>query len=366
MKKTKLLICAVSLMLTACTLCLSSCGATSEEPTITSIASTVAETEKTTEKPSTKAPTTKAVTEAKTEAKTENQGGNESEQNTKAPETSAKADDKANRSNAMSAYLSLFKSVSNSSINASSSDMIRGLLILVNNNHKFALGEPEDIQDMIDIPNRKYTIAYDYLDGDRFTLKEFGYMTSDFYNKYNEKLQVCSGYRTIATQKRNFENSVAQVGEAETLKWYTRPGYSEHHTGLAIDFNTDSFGAAAFTGKGNQRWYRGNCYHYGFIHRFAKEKKSYTGVNEEAWHFRQVGIPHAVYIKEHDYCLEEYVEHIKEFSFDSPATVDFSGKKFYIWYVKKSGDSTKIELSGYKKYLLSGNNYDGFIVTAIK
>lgn len=263
-------------------------------------------------------------------------------------------------------YDSLFTAVSGS-VTKTSGDVARGMLILVNNDHKFVLGEPEDVMLMTDLSNRNFYVAYDYLDADRFTLKQFNIMNGDFVKKYGYKLQVCSGYRTIATQKRNFENSVKRVGEAETLKWFTRPGYSEHHTGYAIDYNTDSFGDSAFTGKGDQAFVRANCEKYGFIHRFAAEKKKYTGVNFEAWHFRQVGQPHAEYIKSHDLCLEEYIENIKAYSYESPLKVSpKTGGTYYIWYVKQTGGSTKIQLDGYKKYLCSGNNADGFIITAVK
>lgn len=265
-------------------------------------------------------------------------------------------------------YMDLFSSVPDSkAVTKSSGSIYKGLLILVNNDHKFMLDEPEDVMDMDDLSNRNFYIAYDYLDADRFTLKQFNIMNGRYVNKYGEKLQVCSGYRTVATQKRNFDNSVAKVGEEETLKWFTRPGYSEHHTGYAIDYNTDSFGDAAFTGKGNQAWVQNNCDKYGFIHRYDKSKKSITGVNHEAWHFRQVGLPHAKYITDNSLCLEEYIENIKEFTKSSPLSVstEFSGK-YDIWYVKSAGDKTSVNLDGYSKYLISGNNVDGFIVTAVK
>ena len=243
-----------------------------------------------------------------------------------------------------------------------------GLQILVNNNYNYDESQPTDHVLMNAFSGRAYKIAYNNLDADRFTLKEFNRMTADFKNIYpNEYLQVCSGYRTIATQKRNFDNSVAENGLEETLKWFTRPGYSEHHTGFSIDFNTNAYGSAAFTGKGNQAWFAKNCHKYGFILRYQADKYDITRVNAEPWHFRQVGIPHADYIMKNNLCLEEYIDKIKNYSHDDPLTITpDAGGTYDVYYVKSTGASTVIDLSGYKSYYCSGNNVDGFIITAQK
>ena len=243
-----------------------------------------------------------------------------------------------------------------------------GLQILVNNNYNYDESQPTDHVLMNAFSGRAYKIAYNNLDADRFTLKEFNRMTADFKNIYpNEYLQVCSGYRTIATQKRNFDNSVAENGLEETLKWFTRPGYSEHHTGFSIDFNTNAYGSAAFTGKGNQAWFSKNCHKYGFILRYQADKYDITRVNAEPWHFRQVGIPHADYIMKNNLCLEEYIDKIKNYSHNDPLTITpDAGGTYDVYYVKSTGASTVIDLSGYKSYYCSGNNVDGFIITAQK
>ena len=243
-----------------------------------------------------------------------------------------------------------------------------GLQILVNNEYDYDENQPTDHVMMTAFSGRAYKIAYNNLDADRFTLKEFNRMTADFKNIYpNEYLQVCSGYRTIATQKRNFDNSVAENGLEETLKWFTRPGYSEHHTGFSIDFNTNAYGSAAFTGKGNQAWFSKNCHKYGFILRYQADKYDITRVNAEPWHFRQVGIPHADYIMKNNLCLEEYIDKIKNYSHNDPLTITpDAGGTYNVYYVKSTGASTVIDLSGYKSYYCSGNNVDGFIITAQK
>ena len=87
------------------------------------------------------------------------------------------------------------------------------------------------------------------------------------------------------------------------------PGCSEHQLGLAIDINVP--GASAFAGTKQCRWLHEHCWEYGFIVRYTKDKKDITGIEEEAWHIRYVGVDHAMRIRELGLCLEEYLEGIE-------------------------------------------------------
>ena len=127
-------------------------------------------------------------------------------------------------------------------------------------------------------------------------------------------LKVLSPYRSYATQKRLFNNKVQRVIDGGTpaeraedvaATVVARPGTSEHHTGLAIDFNSveDSFEQTAM-----YRWLDKNAQDYGFILRYTEEKQSITGVIHESWHWRFVGINEAKKIKASGLCLEEYLE----------------------------------------------------------
>lgn len=323
----------------------------------------------------TTAPSTSAATTAQTATATaEKTEIITTEAKTTSPEkTAAKttaADNKPRYTTALNNYLSLFSAVpSSGTVTKSAEAMTVGYQILVNNDHAYNTEQAQDLMMLTDVDSRAFTVAYTDLDADRFTVRQFNQMNKAYYNKYGYKLNVCSAYRSYKSQKRLFDNSVAKSGEEETLKWFTRPGHSEHHTGFAIDYNTNSFGDSAFTGTGNQAWVKNNCDDYGFILRYTAEKKPITGVAAEAWHFRQVGIPHAIYIMQNNLCLEEYIDKVKSYTYDSPLSVKTANGEntFYVWYVPLGeNDSTDISLSGYSKYTVSGNNVDGFIVTALK
>lgn len=127
-------------------------------------------------------------------------------------------------------------------------------------------------------------------------------------------LKVLSPYRSYATQKRLFNNKVERVKNSGTpddraeevaATVVARPGTSEHHTGLAVDFNSveDTFEQTA-----EYRWLSQNAEDYGFILRYTAEKQSITGVIHESWHWRFVGINEAHKINDSGLCLEEYLE----------------------------------------------------------
>lgn len=124
---------------------------------------------------------------------------------------------------------------------------------------------------------------------------------------------LSSTFRGKYSQKMLYDRKVAQYGEEEAKTIVLPPGTSEHQTGLAADItdvyyefktknieNTDTF-----------KWLNEHCQDYGFILRYPKDKEDITKVIYEPWHFRYVGIEIAKYIKEHNLCLEEFLDLLK-------------------------------------------------------
>ena len=54
-------------------------------------------------------------------------------------------------------------------------------------------------------------------------------------------------------------------------------------------------------------WLQENSYKYGFIFRYPGGKTDITGVAEEVWHYRYVGVEAATEMYEKGLCLEEYL-----------------------------------------------------------
>ena len=135
-----------------------------------------------------------------------------------------------------------------------------------------------------------------------------------------KKWQISAGYRSWDDQN-NMLNSKIKSYKSKNKGWSSsrarraalrtvaEPGASEHHLGLAFDVNRK--GSSTFAGTKNSEWLNEHCWEYGFIIRYQKEKEKITGFEAEPWHIRYVGVEHAMYMKEHDLCLEEYLQGIE-------------------------------------------------------
>lgn len=82
------------------------------------------------------------------------------------------------------------------------------------------------------------------------------------------------------------------------------PGTSEHQTGLAVDINADGIHSAGYE---VYDWLNQNAHKYGFICRYPSDKTDITGISNEPWHYRYVGVTAAMEIHRQDLCLEEYL-----------------------------------------------------------
>lgn len=137
-------------------------------------------------------------------------------------------------------------------------------------------------------------------------------------------IAVVSAYRSVADQTAVFNEKFERMkrqgksdeeAERETMTDMTRPGYSEHHTGLAVDVVDESWLASdpAWTleesygaTKGGQ-WLAAHVADYGFVIRYPADKTAITKISYEPWHLRYVGKDVAKYMNAHGLCLEEFV-----------------------------------------------------------
>ena len=133
---------------------------------------------------------------------------------------------------------------------------------------------------------------------------------------------ICSSYRTRQKQERLYKNKVneyiwdgynKETAEELASYWVAIPGTGEHQTGLAVDIVSNEYQILDEKQEQTkeQQWLMENSYKYGFILRYPTEKKEITMINYEPWHYRYVGVENATYIKEHNICLEEYIEYLK-------------------------------------------------------
>jgi len=129
---------------------------------------------------------------------------------------------------------------------------------------------------------------------------------------------IASGYRTVEEQEillnRAVQKNIRDGMDRDSAlalagQTIAHAEHSEHHTGLAVDFNDVT---AAFARTKEYAWLSEYAQDYGFVQRYKAEKAEITGIVEESWHFRYVGVEHARKMNELDMCLEEYVMYLKE------------------------------------------------------
>lgn len=94
---------------------------------------------------------------------------------------------------------------------------------------------------------------------------------------------------------------------AHVLTYSTRPGTSEHQSGLCCDMHNLSETTSKFDNTPEAIWLAENAHRFGFILRYPPNTQHITGIKHESWHFRYVGRTAATEIYERGITLDEYL-----------------------------------------------------------
>ena len=99
-------------------------------------------------------------------------------------------------------------------------------------------------------------------------------------------LKIISAYRSYDYQRQLIQNKLNKgISLEEILKVNTLPGFSEHHTGCAIDIGVPN--GAILDDKFEQSkafdWLQLNANKYGFFMTYPKNNS--TGISYEPWHW---------------------------------------------------------------------------------
>ena len=131
-------------------------------------------------------------------------------------------------------------------------------------------------------------------------------------------LTLRSAYRSVDRQHElfygNIQTLISQGYTQEravylTEMYFARPGYSEHHTGLAVDILSPDHPGFYETFEDTLAfaWLSENAHLFGFILRYPRDSRDITGIAYEPWHFRYVGVEAATEIFENGWVLEEFL-----------------------------------------------------------
>ncbi|MBE6639655.1 MAG: hypothetical protein E7616_09460 [Ruminococcaceae bacterium] len=252
----------------------------------------------------------------------------------------------------------------------------RGDLILVNRDYHFdsdlVLSELLPVQSAVSDPE-----LAEYLKVERpdmalteITAYAFAQLSKGMQTALScdKKIHVYSAFRDNAYQQSIIDDYLSRpnYGQSYVDNYVAPVGASEHHTGMAADINlidenktTYSFRNALVATE--YAWILEHAHEYGLIRRYTDDKKEFTGYNEEVWHFRYVGVPHAEYMYQNNICFEEYHILLADTAYDAPLVITTSLGETYSVYTDDPSDG--LQVPRHLAYTLSGSNSGSYIVT---
>ncbi len=123
-----------------------------------------------------------------------------------------------------------------------------------------------------------------------------------------------SAYRSVAEQQKIVDDFTERYGEDYVKQYVAVPGYSEHHTGLALDLYLNIDSVDVYMNEDMvlhpEIWEKihARLADFGFILRYLEGKEDITGYAYEPWHIRYIDdIDIAGEIMEKGITLEEYL-----------------------------------------------------------
>ena len=188
-------------------------------------------------------------------------------------------------------------------------------LVLVNKDHRLPDGW-ENVVEIITVENS----LNEEIQIEKKTYEAFSLLRNELMKNYGIQIELDSVYRSVEEQQEIWDEwSVdPDKGEDYCKKYLATPGYSEHHTGLAVDI---------FIMK-NGKEIRENddmiadvedfaTIHellpiFGFILRYPEGMEDITGYAYEPWHFRYVNNPiTSIAISEAGITFEKFLGKVK-------------------------------------------------------
>lgn len=243
-------------------------------------------------------------------------------------------------------------------VTLTAADVMRGDLILVNKDHVYTFPTTESHLTNIYHSQLQAKTKDEYF----LVARENIMMDLDAYGAMTKMLTAFSEQSGLSTVQ--IADAYRSRDQQAALGSATKPGYSDHHTGLCMALNVRKGGKTyELSSDETYSWIYNNCYKYGFVVRYPADKVGLTGVEDYTECFRYVGATHAYVMMMSNWCLEEYVASVRAYTQTSPMKVVMDGANYDVFYVAASGTETVISLPEGANYTISGDNVGGFIVT---
>ena len=141
-----------------------------------------------------------------------------------------------------------------------------------------------------------------------------------------------SARRSVADQERIMKEFTEKYGADYAKKTVAEPGYSEHHTGLALDLYLIIDGKDVTKNEDMVQYpeiwekIHAKLADHGFILRYLEDREYITGYGYEPWHIRYIDdVDKAKEIMEKDITFEEYLGAVQP----SEVTIDYGESKLF-------------------------------------
>lgn len=200
-------------------------------------------------------------------------------------------------------------------------------LVLVNKQNALPDGW-EDAVEIVETENR-YGEPYQV---EKAALAAFEDLQKDLLDNDGIIVELDSTYRSVQRQQEIWSEYEAEKGVEYARQYVAVPGYSEHHTGLAIDVSIEKDGVRIEDNDGMLAepeifaQIHKRLADHGFILRYPEGKKDITGYAYSPWAIRYVGSADvAKEIMDKGITLEEYLGKVP----DTAAKIDYGSSDLY-------------------------------------
>ena len=177
---------------------------------------------------------------------------------------------------------------------------------------------PDDWEESLDIETTVNSVGDD-VEAEKKAYEQYLLLKDDLEKNNGIYLELDSGRRSVAAQQKIMDDFTEKYGADYAAKIVAKPGYSEHHTGLALDLyfklkNEDGTFTDVYENEDLVQYpeiwdqIHEKITDYGFILRFLEGREHITGYAYEPWHIRYIDDPEiAREIMAEDITFEEYI-----------------------------------------------------------
>ena len=181
---------------------------------------------------------------------------------------------------------------------------------------------PENWDETIDLVFQTNSLG-DTVEAEREAYKAYLGLKKALLDEDGVRVYLDSAYRSVEAQQEILDRFTEIYGADYAAKIVARPGYSEHHTGLALDLYLNIDGEDVYLNEDMMQYpeiwakIHEKLADYGFILRYPEGMEHVTGYAYEPWHIRYVGSPEtARAIRDSGLTLEGWLGAVRETKVD--------------------------------------------------